>query len=243
MQNLQVLVAEPQGFEAARLKVELQRLGHQVVGVARDGVEAAALASELQPDLLIADIRLPLMDGIEVARTILTRHAMPVILCTAYASADLVRRAREAGVMGYLVKPVDSRGLWSAIESALARFGELHSVQQEVSDLQEALKARELMEQARRVLMRWSKLSEAEAFQRMEQYGRSTGTGSQAIAAGIVKADEVLLRKRILAHCLQVILGTARRAEVALATTAGGWATARRFPRGWRQKSSISWEG
>lgn len=243
MQKLQILVAEPQKLEAAQLKVQLERLGHQVVGVARDGEEAAALASELRPDLVIVDFRLPLMDGIEVARTILTRDAMPVILCTAYASADLVRRAREAGVMGYLVKPADRRGLQSAIESALARFSELYSVQQEVSDLQKALKARELMEQARRVLMRWSKLSEAEAFQRMEQYRRSTGTGSQTIAAGIVKADEVLLRKRILADSLQVILRTVRRAGVALTTSAGGWAAPRRFPRGWRQKNSISWEG
>lgn len=243
MQNLQVLVAECEKIEAARLKDQLQRLGHQVVGVARDGLEATALASELRPDLVIADARLPLMDGVEVARTILTRDAMPIILCTAYVSSELVRRAREAGVMGYLVKPVDRTRLRWAIESALARFGELHLVRQEVSDLQEALKARELMEQARRVLMRWSKFSEAEAFQRMEQYRRSTGRDFQAIAAGIVKADEVLLRKRILADCLQVILPRVRRAEVALATTAGGWVTGRRFPRGWRRKNSISWEG
>jgi response regulator NasT len=243
MPELQVLVAEPQRVEAVHLKAELRRLGHQVVGVARDGLEAAVLASELQPDLVIADIRLPLMDGIEVARTILTRHAMPIILCTAYASAALVRRAREAGVLGFLAKPVDRTGLRAAIESALARFGELHSVRQDVSDLQEALKAREMMEQARRILMRWSRISEVEAFQRMEGYRRSTGRDAQAIATGMVKADEFLFRRRTLAEFVQVILGTVRRAQVALTSSAGGWATPRRFPHGWRQKNSTSWEG
>jgi response regulator NasT len=243
VQKLRILVAEHERVEAGRLKGLLRRLGHKVVGVARNGWEAVALASELQPDLVIVDVRLPVINGIEAARTILTRTAAPIILLTPSASAELVRRAREAGVMAYLVKPVDGRQLQPAIETALARFRELQSLLPEGRDLLEALKGRELMEQARRLLMRWSKIPEAEAFERIEQYRRSAGTDLQEIASRIVKADELLFRRPTLADCLRAIL---RRV-----VPAGGlsplWAavgrTAHRFPRGWRQKSAISWEG
>lgn len=243
MQNLRILVADPQRREAAHLTAQLRRLGHKVVGVARNGWEAGVLASELQPDLVIVDSQLPLLNGIEAARTILTHTAVPIILVTSYASAEFTRRAREAGVMAHLLKPVDGGQLQSAIETALARFGELQSLLQEGSDLQEALKRRELMAQARRVLMRWSKISEAEAFQRIEQYARSAGTDLQAIASRIVKADELLFRRPTLADCLRVILRTVRRVGVLLPIRTALGLAAHRFPGGWRQKTATSWEG
>lgn len=243
MQNLKVLVAEPQRGEAAQLKAQLRRLGHKVVGVARNAWEASALASELQPDLVIVDARLPLMHGIEAVRTILTHTAVPIILVTSYASAEFVRRAREAGVMAYLVRPVDERQLRPVIETALGRFRELQSLLREGSDLWEALKDREVMEQARRVLMRWARVSDSEAFQRIEQYGRSAGIDPQAIASRIVKADELLFRKPTLGDCLRVILRRVAQTRGPRPLWAAVTRAAHRFPHGWRQMNSIAWEG
>lgn len=243
MQKLRILVAEHKEFLVARLKALLHGLGHQVVGVAREGGEAAALTGRLQPDLVIVDNQLPSVDGVETARTILTRTAIPIVLLTGYASGDFARRAREAGVMAYLVKPVDRGQLQSAIRVAFARFAELQSLRREVSNVQEALKGKELLEQAKRVLMRRSRLSEAEAFQRMEECRRSAGTVLQAIASRIVKTDELLFRERNFAHLLQVIVRTVRGAELSLPMAGAGGPTAHRFPGGWRQKGSISGEG
>lgn len=111
------------------------------------------------------------------------------------------------------------------------------------SNLQEALKRRELMAQAKRVLMRWSECSEAQALQRIDQYGGSTGTGLPAIASRIVKADELLFREPTLADCLRVILRTVGQTTGLLPIGAAEGLSPHRFPGGWRKRSAISWEG
>ncbi len=116
MQKLRILLVEDKCRLATRLKVQLEGLGHQLVGVAKDGREAVDSAWRLKPDLIIMEFRLPIIDGIEAARTILTHKPIPIILLTAYAAADFVRRAREAGVMAYLVTPVETRQLRSIIK-------------------------------------------------------------------------------------------------------------------------------
>ena len=123
MQELRILLVEDKWRVAARLKAQLEGLGHQLVGLAKDGREAVDSARRLEPDLIIMEFRLPIIDGIEAARTILAHQPIPIILLTAYAAADFVRRAREVGVMAYLVTPVETRQLRSNIETALARFG------------------------------------------------------------------------------------------------------------------------
>lgn len=192
MRELRVLVVEDEGLVAAGLKGQLEDIGHQVVGLAKDGPEAVGLASKLQPGLIIMDIRIPGMDGIEAARAILAQEAVPIIFLTAYPDENFVQRAGEAGAMAYLLKPVNAKHLRSTIEVALARFKELNALRREVTDLKEALDTRKLVEQAKGVLMKRIHLSEAEAFRRMQQKSRRKRTSLKEIASTILKAEELL---------------------------------------------------
>src|SRR3989449_5191199 len=132
-EQLQVLVVEPKDFVAARLKQQLERLGHRVLGLARDGREAVAAAQRLQPNLVLMETTLPGPDGISTAKAIVADQPVPVILLTGYVGAELVRRAREAGVGAYLTS-VDPRPPISALEIALERFRGLPLLPKEESD-------------------------------------------------------------------------------------------------------------
>lgn len=190
--SLRVLVVEDEGLVAAGLKGQLEDIGHQVMGLAKDAEEAVRLASKLQPDLIMMDIRIPGADGIEAARAILAQEAVPIVFLTAYPDEDFVRRAGDAGAMAYLLKPVNESTLRSTIEVALARFTELGALRREVNDLKEALETRKLLEKAKGVLMKRVQLSEAEAFRRMQQKSRTTRTSLKVIASTIVQADDLL---------------------------------------------------
>lgn len=192
MRRLKVLAVEDEGLVAAGLTTMLEILGHQVVGLATDGREAVESAAMLEPDLILMDIRIPIMDGIETARAILGQKPIPIVLLTGHSDEDLARRAGEAGVMGYLLKPVHGNQLRSTIEVALARFEELHALRQEVRDLEEALETRKVVEQAKGVLMKRLQLSEAEAFRRMQQTSRSRRASLKEVATTILKAEELL---------------------------------------------------
>jgi len=191
-QSLRVLVVEDEGLVAAGLKGQLEDIGHQVLGLAKDAEEAVRLASKIQPDLIMMDIRIPGTDGIEAARAILAQEAVPIVFLTAYPDEDFVRRAGDAGGMAYLLKPVNESTLRSTIEVALARFTELDALRREVNDLKEALETRKLVEKAKGVLMKRVQLSEAEAFRRMQHKGRTTRTSLKVIASTIVQADDLL---------------------------------------------------
>ncbi|MBI4609308.1 MAG: response regulator [Candidatus Rokubacteria bacterium] len=214
MQKLRVLIAHARGVLATRLTAQLESLGHRVVGHAKDGRAAVAAAGELKPDLVIVDLQLPSSDGIEAARTILARQAVPIILLTPRAAADVVRRAREAGVMAHLVTPADTAQLRATLEVALARFLELQAICEEAGDLHEALDARGWVEEAKRVLMRRLKLSEADAFRYLRRQSRNTGKRLKEGAETIVMAEELLFRKLDVARCLQTILRAVRQARV-----------------------------
>src|SRR5262249_13866663 len=195
---------------ALRLKVQLERLGHDVVGLASDGQEAVWFAWELDPDLMIIESQLPIIDGLETARTILAHELIPIIVLTPYAAADFVRRAREVGVMAY-VTPGETRSLGSILEVALARFEELEAIHGEVSDLKEALKTRELVEQAKRVLMRRLKLSEADAFRSMKRQGQTNGTSLGDSASAIVRTEGLLFKDVNVVRTLQFTLSAVQR--------------------------------
>jgi AmiR/NasT family two-component response regulator len=195
LKGLRVLLAEDKSAAAARLTVQLKHLGHTVVWLARDGREALSCASRLEPELLIVGTHLPVLDGIETARAILAQRPVPLIVLTSYAAADFVQRAREAGVMSYLVTPVESWRLARTIEEALARFRELDVIREEASDLTLALEIRNRVEQAKRILMGRRKLCEAEAFLLLRQQSQRTRMRLGETALAIVRADQ-LLRSR-----------------------------------------------
>lgn len=189
MRSLRILVVEDEGLVAAGMKAQLQALGHEVVGLARDGEEAVAMAASLSPDLIFMDIRLPKLDGLEAARRILQERRLPIIFISAYSEADLAREVGEIGGFSYLVKPVDWKDLMPAIEVALARFNEIQALNKEVRALQEAMKARKRIEQAKGILMKRLQLSEQEAMRRLQQRSRRERRSLEELAAEVIAAD------------------------------------------------------
>jgi AmiR/NasT family two-component response regulator len=166
----------------------LERAGFDVVAEARDGAEAVELAAATEPDLALLDVKMPGLDGIEAARRILERRPIPVVMVTAFSHRELVERAVEAGVFGYLVKPFRESDLLPAIETARARHAELTAVRAETDSLRDALEARKLIERAKGLLMERDGLTEAEAFARMRGAAQRTGKTLRDIAEAMVAA-------------------------------------------------------
>src|SRR4051812_28972025 len=157
-----------------------------VVGEARDGEEAVALALDLEPDVAIMDVKMPKLDGIDAARRILDERPIPIVMLTAYGQQELVSRAVEAGVFGYLVKPFREHDLMPAIAAACARHEELAAVREEVESLQEALAARKVIERAKGLLMEKEQLTEPEAFARLRKASQLSGRPLKVIAEAVV---------------------------------------------------------
>jgi len=208
-EGLGILVVEPKDYVAARLKQQLERLGHRVLGLARDGREAVAAAQRLQPNLVLMETTLPGPDGISTAKAIVADQPVPVILLTGYAGAELVRRARDAGVVAYLTS-LDQKQLISAIDVALERFGEFRILRQEGSDPSEALVTRRLVDQAKKVLIARRGLSEAEAFRHILERKLNTRRSLRDTARTILGAEEVLARPDF-ARSLQLIFHAVRQ--------------------------------
>jgi two-component system, response regulator PdtaR len=183
---MRILIAEDETIIRLDLRDLLERAGHEIAGEARDGEEAVALARELQPDLAIMDVKMPRLDGIEAAKRILDERPMPIVLLTAYGQQELVARAVEAGVFGYLVKPFREQDLVPAIETARARHSELQAVREEADSLAEALAARKAIERAKGLLMEKEGLSEADAFDRLRRASQASGRPLKVIAEAVV---------------------------------------------------------
>ena len=151
---MRVLVAEDETIIRMDLCALIERAGHEVVGEARDGAEAVgARGARCRPDLVVMDVKMPHLDGIEAARRILAMRPVPIVMLTAYASQDLVERAAEVGVFGYLVKPFREADLVPAIATARARFVELEALRAEAASLADALATRKVLERAKGILM------------------------------------------------------------------------------------------
>jgi AmiR/NasT family two-component response regulator len=157
-----------------------------VVGEARDGEEAVVLAGRLEPDLAIMDVKMPKLDGIEAARRIIAERPIPIVLLTAYGQEELVSRAVEAGVFGYLVKPFRESDLLPAIQTARARHDELAALREEAESLSEALAARKAIERAKGLLMEKEGLSEQEAFARLRKASQVSGRPLKVVADAVV---------------------------------------------------------
>ena len=184
--KMRILIAEDETIIRLDLRDLLERAGHEVAGEARDGEEAVALARELEPDLAIMDVKMPRLDGIEAAKRILDDRPMPIVLLTAYGQQELVARAVEAGVFGYLVKPFREQDLVPAIETARARHAELAAVREEAESLADALAARKAIERAKGLLMEKENLSESEAFDRLRRASQVSGRPLKVIAEAVV---------------------------------------------------------
>jgi response regulator NasT len=184
-------VAEDETIIRLDLRGLLERAGHEVVGEARDGEEAVGLARELEPDLAVMDVKMPRLDGIEAARRILEERPIPIVMLTAFDQRELVERAAEVGVYGYLVKPFREQDVVPAIETARARHQELQAVRAEADSLQEALVARKAIERAKGLLMQKENLTEADAFARLRKASQVSGRPLVVIAEAVIATFEV----------------------------------------------------
>jgi response regulator NasT len=173
------------------LREMLTNLGYLVVGEANDGRSAVNMARELRPDLVIMDIKMPDMDGIEAAQVLTAEKVAPVLLLTAYSQQDLIERAKGAGVVGYLVKPFRESNLAPAVEITLSRFEEFQTVQKEVDDLEEALETRKVVDRAKGILMDSQGLTEQDAFRRIQKMSMNTRRPMKEIAEAIILAHDV----------------------------------------------------
>ncbi|WP_412544317.1 ANTAR domain-containing response regulator [Longispora sp. K20-0274] len=163
--------------------------GYDVVGEAGDGETAVRLAEELRPDLVIMDIKMPIMDGIAAAEKIAGARIAPVVILTAFSQRDLVERARAAGAMAYLVKPFQKSDLVPAVEIALSRFAELHALESEVASLTDRLETRKVVERAKGLLMAQFNMTEPQAFRWIQSAAMDHRMSMRQVADRII-ADQ-----------------------------------------------------
>jgi AmiR/NasT family two-component response regulator len=192
MESLKILIADDETLITMSLSTMLQNIGHRMIARARTGQEAVEKAKELSPDLILMDIKMEDMDGLEASRQILAQQPVPIIILTAYSQVDLIEKADAVGVSGYLVKPVSENDLLPAITLARSRFKQLRTLEHEVGSLKEALQARKLIEQAKGILMEKEGIPEAEAFRRIQQQSRNQNIPMAKLAEAIITASKLL---------------------------------------------------
>jgi response regulator NasT len=182
-----VLVAEDESLIRLDLVEMLREEGYDVVGEAADGQQAVDLATELRPDLVIMDVKMPRRDGIDAASEIAANRIAPVVILTAFSQRELVERARDAGAMAYIVKPFTKADLVPAVELAASRFSEISALEGEVADLQERLNTRKLVERAKGLLMTSQSLSEPDAFRWIQRAAMDRRTTMKAVAQVVIE--------------------------------------------------------
>lgn len=182
---MRVLVAEDEAIIRMDVVATLAEAGLQVVAEASDGEEAVKLALELEPDVVVMDIKMPKLDGISAAEKI-TEKKIPVVLLTAFSQSDLVSRAVEAGALAYITKPFKPADLVPAIQIALARNDEIVALEQEILDLSERLETRKLMDRAKGLLMSKMKLSEPEAFRWIQKASMDRRLSMAQVAKAVI---------------------------------------------------------
>ena len=181
-----MLLAEDEALIRLDLKEMLEEEGFIVCGEAGDGATAVRLATELRPDLVVLDVKMPVLDGISAAEQIVSARIAPVVILTAFSQRDLVERAREAGAMAYLVKPFQAKDLLPTIEMAVSRFAELVALEREVVDLSSRLEARKTIDRAKGVLQSQHGLSEPDAFRWVQRQSMDQRRSMRSVAQDVL---------------------------------------------------------
>jgi AmiR/NasT family two-component response regulator len=192
VERTRIIIADDESIIRMDLREMLSNLGYLVVGEVGDGRSAVNLARELRPDVVIMDIKFEGddFDGIDGAQILTQEKIAPVVLLTAYSQRDLVSRAKDAGVVGYLVKPFREQDLAPAIDVALARFAEFRHMEQQVGDLEQALETRKFVDRAKGILMDTQGLSESEAFRKIQKMSMNTRKPMKEVAEAIILAHQ-----------------------------------------------------
>ncbi|MCI2264125.1 ANTAR domain-containing response regulator [Sediminivirga luteola] len=182
-----VVVAEDEAVIRLDIVEMLREVGYDVVGEAADGESAIRLAEELRPDLVVMDIKMPVLDGISAAERITSARIAPVVLLTAFSQRELVERARDAGAMAYVVKPFTANDLVPALEIALSRHTEISALEAEVTDLQERFETRKLVDRAKSLLISSMGLTEPEAFRWIQKTSMDRRLTMREVAETVIK--------------------------------------------------------
>jgi response regulator NasT len=184
---LRVVVAEDETLIRLDLVEMLREEGYDVVGEAGDGEAAVRLAEELRPDLVMLDVKMPVLDGISAAERIATARIAPVVMLTAFSQRELVERARDAGAMAYLVKPFTQSDLVPAIELAVSRYAEITTLEAEVADLEERFETRKRVERAKSLLQQAYALSETDAFRWLQKSAMDRRLSMREVADVVIR--------------------------------------------------------
>lgn len=188
MARLRILLAEDEPLIRFDMKEMLEEEGYEIVAEVGDGKTALRLAEDLKPDLAIVDIKMPEMDGLEVARQIAESKTAPVLVVTAYSQKDFMERAKEANVLAYLIKPFKREDLLAAVEIARARFQEFVLLDQEIVDLRTKLETRKLVDRAKGIIMDEYRLSEDKAFRTLQKLAMDKQQPLKDICEAVIAA-------------------------------------------------------
>lgn len=190
--GLRVLIVEDETLVGMGLKSQLEKLGHQVVGQAASAAEAKSIYRDHRPDFVLMDIRLDGDDGIALTSELLLARRCPMVILSAYGDRELAQRAGEAGVFGYLIKPITAEGLQAQIEVAVRRFQQQEQLIAEKDSLTHTLETRKLVEKAKGIFMKRMNLDEGEAHRRLQQESQKRRIGLAELARRVIESEELL---------------------------------------------------
>lgn len=188
-----IVIADDEALICMDLREMLEEEGHEVAGIASDGVEALELTRKLRPDLVIMDVKMPRLDGIQAAKMIAHDNLAPVVLLTAFGDEDMIERAKKSFVFGYVMKPVDEKFLFPTIEIAVSQFAHKREIISHVHDVEQELAARKIIDRAKGLLMSYYGISEEEAHRKMQVTSMKRGISVSEVAQRIIK--EIMARK------------------------------------------------
>lgn len=191
IEGLRILIVDNDQLISSNCSSMIQKLGHEILGFAAGGKEAVAKTVSLPPDLIIMNFKLDDMDGLEASSQILQQRSLPIIIMTALPEPDMIEKGQAIGVAGYISKPFSLKELDYGLRLAWYRFKQIEALKNEIGDLQQMLKARKLIEQAKGLLMDRQRISEAEAYKRMQTMSRSQSIPMIKLAEAIIMTDEL----------------------------------------------------
>lgn len=190
--TLRIFIAEDEGVILGNFKMRVEKMGHQVVGIAMDGLEAKKKILELKPELILMDINIPTQDGLSVLEEINRLNPTPSIIITGYYSEELIERTKKAGVFGYLIKPVDEKQLEAAINIAQMRYSDMKKQTKKTEEVSKALAERKKIERAKGILMDRFMLKEAEAMKRLQKMSKDHNIKLSLVADRIIESEKLL---------------------------------------------------
>lgn len=194
--GLRVVIADDEGITRADLRERLELKGYEVAGEAADGFDAIELCRRIKPELVLLDIKMPMLDGLSAAKVIHEQElAGCIVMLTAYSDSEFVKKAGELGVMGYVVKPIDDRHLIPTLEIALERSGEVQSLKRQLTKKEQQLEERKVVDKAKGLLMKSSGIGEKEAYEYLRTLSMNKRSSMKDIAEMIIMSHEHIFQE------------------------------------------------